>query len=244
MAASSPPAPARISTMMSLSSFGSPGKQHDLELVLERRELGLELLDLLGGELLHLGVALGACSISLASSSCSAADEVLARLLGERGLGALLLGQARVLLLVGEHGRIAELGGQLVVGVQYLLKLLAHGRGASFVSRSGEAFEIDATARGADRCLRLALRAAGRLGRRLRRQLARRRSAPTISPRAMRLLALLAVDDRLHRGDGDLDHVVGRARAWSCAASAGPATAARCTNGFSEWLPAHFTVIS
>ena len=57
--------------------------------------------------------------------------EVLPRLLGELRLRTLLLGQPRVLLLVGEDRRVAELGGQLGVVVEHVLKLAAHESNAS-----------------------------------------------------------------------------------------------------------------
>ena len=94
---------------------GVARKQHDLELFLELGQRRLELLDLLGGELLHVLIALGAQDF-LRLVELLRGAEVLAGLLGELGLRALRLGQARVLLLVAEHGGIAELGGQLVEG--------------------------------------------------------------------------------------------------------------------------------
>ncbi len=105
-------------------------EEHDLELVLEHREPGLELLDLLGGELPHLGVALLLEQLP-GLVQLLRRRQVLARLLGELCLGTLLLGQPRVLRLVGEDRRIAELGGQLGVGVEHVLKLAAHEGNAS-----------------------------------------------------------------------------------------------------------------
>ena len=109
------------------------GQQHDLELVLELGQPRLELLDLLGGELLHV-LSRSRCAALLRLVELLGGREVLAGLLGELGLRALLLGQPRVLLLVAEHGRIAELGGQLVEGGEDRLELLAHGNGALFES--------------------------------------------------------------------------------------------------------------
>ena len=57
-AASSPPVPARISTMAGLSASSSRGRDEVLELGLERRAALLELPRLLAGELAHLGVGL------------------------------------------------------------------------------------------------------------------------------------------------------------------------------------------
>ena len=79
---------------------GIAGEQHDLELLLEHGELGLEHLDLLGGELLHLGVRLLLEDL-LGLVELFSCREVLTRLLGERLLRALLASEARVLLLVG-----------------------------------------------------------------------------------------------------------------------------------------------
>ncbi len=105
-------------------------QHHHLEFVLKIRQASFEFLDLLGGELLHLGIALGVKDF-LGLVEFVEHAQILPRLLGDRGLAALLLGQARVLLLVAQRRRVGELRGQLVVGVKYLLKLLTHVLGSS-----------------------------------------------------------------------------------------------------------------
>lgn len=53
--------------------------------------------------------------------------EVLAGGGHEVGLGGVLLGKARVLLLVGEDGRVGELLLKLLVDGNELLELVTHG---------------------------------------------------------------------------------------------------------------------
>ena len=80
--------------------------EHELDVLLQLGQLGLDGGDLLLGELLHVGVG----EHLLSRLQVVHGAHVLGRLLGERTLGGVLLGQAVVLLLIGEHCRIAHLG--------------------------------------------------------------------------------------------------------------------------------------
>ena len=84
-AASSPPTPARISMMTFFPSLGSLGKKQDLQLLLQPLQVGLGLVELLLGQLLHLRV-------------------------GQEGLGLLLLLLGPQVLPVGLYHR-----GELVL---------------------------------------------------------------------------------------------------------------------------------
>ncbi len=122
MAASSPPAAARISTMMSLSSAGSAGMSMNLMSSSSAGSLRLDAGDLLLRELLHVGVG----QHLLGRGQVVGGLHVLARLLRERPLARVLLGQAVVFLLIGEHGRVAHPALQVLVGLDDLLELLSH----------------------------------------------------------------------------------------------------------------------
>ena len=96
--------------------------EHELDVLLQLGQLGLDGGDLLLGELLHVGVG----EHLLSRLQVVHGGDVLGRLLGERTLGGVFLGEPVVLLLIGEHCRIAHLGLQLVISLDDLLELLFH----------------------------------------------------------------------------------------------------------------------
>jgi len=102
------------------------GEHHHLELVLEPRDARLDRLDLVGGHLLEVGVALGPLHL-LGRLQLVAGQDVLPRLVGQRLAGTVLAGQPGILLLVLHDRRIAQASGQVVVGPQYLFEFRAHG---------------------------------------------------------------------------------------------------------------------
>ena len=98
--------------------------EHELDVLLERGQLRLDGGDLLLGELLQVGVGkhlLGLCQIVRRL-------HVFLRLVRKRPLAGVLLGQAVVFLLIGEHGRVAHPGLQVLVGLDDLDQLLPHVR--------------------------------------------------------------------------------------------------------------------
>ena len=117
-AASSPPVPARISTITSLSSFGSAGEHAGADLLAELVEQPAALAELLLGELAELVVAV---AIAVAGQDLLGSGDVPLRLavarhqlvgLGELGVAARRRGVARP---VAEHVGVGELPGELVV---------------------------------------------------------------------------------------------------------------------------------
>ena len=96
--------------------------EHELDVLLQLRQALLYARDLLLGELLHIGIV----EHLLGRGQVVGRLHVLAGPLGKRPLVGVLLGQAVVFFLVGEDGRIAHLGLQLLVGFDDLDQLLAH----------------------------------------------------------------------------------------------------------------------
>ena len=98
--------------------------EHELDVLLQLRAASaLDGGDLLLGKLLHVGVGehlLGRFQIVRWPPRTRAA------FVRERTLGGVFLGEAVVLLLIGEHCRIAHLGLQLVISLDDLLELLFH----------------------------------------------------------------------------------------------------------------------
>jgi hypothetical protein len=104
-------------------------EHHDVELVLELLPTGFLVAQLLGGHLSHVRVGLAVVHLAGVIDGREHA-EVLADLQRERRHVRMRLREASVLLLVRQHVRLAELGGELLVAVQDGLKLLVHGFGS------------------------------------------------------------------------------------------------------------------
>lgn len=103
---------------------GVAGDEHDLDVVLELGELGL-----VGGDvLLEHGLLLGVRLVEhlLGGLDVIEGGEVLAGLCHEVGLAGVLLGQARVLLGVGNDGRVHEALLELLVSGDDLGELVSH----------------------------------------------------------------------------------------------------------------------
>ncbi len=98
---------------------GVAGDEHDLDLVLETRELGL-----VGGEVLLQHLLLvrvgGLAQHLLGDIDVVKRGQVLARLGGQRRLVCVLLGDARVLLGIGDHRRVHHLLLELGIGLEQL----------------------------------------------------------------------------------------------------------------------------
>ena len=98
--------------------------EQELDVVLERGELGL-----VGGDvLLEHGLLVGVRLVQhlLGGVDVVERPEVLAGLGHELGLAGVLLGEARVLLGVGDHGGVHELLLELLVGDDDLGELVSH----------------------------------------------------------------------------------------------------------------------
>ena len=98
--------------------------EHELDVLLERGELRLDPGYLLLRELAHVGVG----HHLLGRGQVVGSLHVLARLLRERPLARVLLGQAVVFLLIGEHGGVAHAPLEVLVSLDDLLELLSHVR--------------------------------------------------------------------------------------------------------------------
>ena len=104
--------------------------EQDLDLVLESRDLGLVLGDVVleHGLLVRIG---GLVQHLLGGLDVVEGAQVLAGLLDELGLAGVLLSQARVLLGVGRDGGVHELLLELLVCSDNLFKLFGHLRAPS-----------------------------------------------------------------------------------------------------------------
>ena len=100
--------------------IGVTGDEHDLDLVLEHRELRL-----VGGQVLLQHLLLvrirGLAQHLLGNVNVIKRGEILARLGHELGLVCVLLGDARVLLGIRHDGRVHHLALELGIGLEQLL---------------------------------------------------------------------------------------------------------------------------
>ena len=100
-------------------------QEHELDLLLEGGQLGLDLGDLLLRELLEVRVGLVLQHV-LGIGQLVAETHVLAGVLDELPLVGMLLGELGVLLHIGHDSRVSQLGLQGLVGLDDLGELVVH----------------------------------------------------------------------------------------------------------------------